>query len=199
LDSLIKINQEIERMKLKKPTVENPRIKSLKLLAESHKLNALAEESKRFPKVALKLKSSYDYPNGPVLEQIQQNSMLISLSMPIWDGGAIASRRNAESAIAYSYEAKAHKIENELLRDWNKWSTELRYLKNIKEVAKKLRIEAEKVASINLKAYRAGQIKFTEVESANFKELEAEMNEVFVISKNFAALAHLHAISGWSL
>ena len=68
-----------------------------------------------------------------------------------------------------------------------------------KVVAKKLRIEAKKVALINLKAYRAGQINFTEVERSNLRELEAGMNEVMVMSKNFAALAHLQAISGWSL
>lgn len=199
LDSLEKINQDIANLKLNEPNLNNPRLQSLNLLAESHRLKARSEQSKRWPKVFLKLRSSYDYPNGPVLEEIQQNSVLVNVSMPIWDGGEISGRKSEENALATSYEEKAKKVKDELTRDWDKWSNELRNLKEIKVIAKKLRDEAKEVAQINLKAYRAGQIKFTEVERANLRELEAGMNEVLVMSKSFSALAHLQAISGWSL
>jgi outer membrane protein TolC len=199
LDSLVQINRNIKSSHLIKPNANNPQLKSLQLLARSHRLNAQSEQSRRWPKVLLKLKSSYDYPNGPELESIHQNSLLVSLTMPIWDGGDISARKGAENALAASYDSKAKKIKDELTRDWDKWSTELRNLKEIKVIAKKLRVEAQKVALINLKAYRAGEIKFTEVERSNLRELEAGMNEVLVQSRNFAALAHLQAISGWGL
>jgi len=152
-----------------------PQLRVYALMADAARLASAAVQSQLYPRIAVSGRSDYEYPNGPVLQTIQQNSAGASLSMILFDWGALGNdadsrRKQSESALKSLDQAGT-----DLARDWNKANDALRSLQAQQSLNQKSVAETEELATLTYNSYRAGRARFLEVESANFRALAAKV------------------------
>ena len=82
LDASLKAQPE----KLRESASEHPQIKSLDYAAQASRNAADAQSALLWPKIQFSARAEYLYPNGPILQTVQQNILSVNLSMPIFEG-----------------------------------------------------------------------------------------------------------------
>ncbi len=175
-------------------TIENARIKSLKDQSESLENHASSISKQRYPKVNLFVKSSLDYPNGPDLTPFNQNAVGITLSMPIFDGGELSHSAGEKQNQAL---ALSHQVLNEERNLNESIQLLLKRIDNLteqNEIIQKKIIESNEISKLLYKSYLEGHTTFIEVERANVKSREAQLNlstNVYQITFNLIQLANI--------
>ncbi len=175
-------------------TIENARIKSLKDQSESLENHASSISKQRYPKVNLFAKSSLDYPNGPDLTPFNQNAVGITLSMPIFDGGELSHSAGEKQNQAL---ALSHQVLNEERNLNESIQLLLKRIDNLteqNEIIQKKIIESNEISKLLYKSYLEGHTTFIEVERANVKSREAQLNlstNVYQITFNLIQLANI--------
>ncbi|MCB0378952.1 MAG: TolC family protein [Bdellovibrionales bacterium] len=193
-DSLDVILKSLEK-KISPGTQKPAQVVSIEKKIESAKEEVQIENSKYWPKISLKLKTSLDYPNGPQLQQIHQNTIGVNLTMPIYDWGERSGARSEKKARIAGLQAQKDKLERDIYRNREKLKLELENLKEQAGLVESLLQEANRVARINLSSFRSGRIQFTEVERANVKKFETQVRKLILKGQIFAKLSQIAAIS----
>lgn len=174
---------------------QHPLIRMQTASADSTRFLADSLRAGRLPKVALYAKSSLDYPNGPILDEINQNMVGLTLSMPIFEGGRSANKSAEKLKLVMAIENRREQARSEMIRDIHKANRQLRGLKQKIEFYKRLVSESEERAKLVYSAYRLGRSSFLEVQSANLQALDAKAqsatNEVQILFQ----LAYLASVS----
>lgn len=174
----------------------NPALAAQKKAQESAEQMAESQRAAHWPKVQLQARASLDYPNGPALEQVQQNTIGVSLSMPLIDWGRtddlVAQKR--QEALAASY--RRQQLANDLARDWRKGITQVGLLKEQKRIATAAAEEADRAAKLYYRSYTGGRIGLTDVQSANVRALEARVQVARVTAQLLNQVINLRALSG---
>jgi len=155
------------------PDASLPQPAQLDALAQGSRRQAKAQKALLLPKVQVTARASYDYPNGPVFETIQQNMVGVSASMPLFDWGRTLSQSRAASDQAQAYEKRRDRVVLDLQRDWLKTQDQLKSLEDQHELNRQSVAETKELAGLAYDSYKNGRIGFTEVEKANLKALQA--------------------------
>lgn len=155
------------------PDASLPQPAQLEALAQGARRQAGAQKALLLPKVQLTARASYDYPNGPVLETIQQNMVGVSASMPLFDWGRTLAQARAASDQARAYEKRRDQALSDLSRDWSKATDQLRSLEDQRSLNEQSVKETRELAGLAYESYKSGRIGFTEVETANLRALQA--------------------------
>ena len=156
-------------------SVENhPQLKIQSASQRSALAQAEAQKSSNLPTLNLQLRSSLDYPNGPTLEQINQNSATVSLTWSLFEFGATKKSVAAYEAEAKSAELLRSDAENSLLRDLEKAELKSKSLKAQIEEATKLRDQQKELSKLNYETYKIGKLGFSDIQAANIRLLDAE-------------------------
>ncbi len=163
-------------------------VESNRLIAESFKANQL-------PKLSLFLKSSLDYPNGPVLEQIHQNTIGVAITMPLYEGGKSSSESAEKENLARSFENRQNQARVDIIRDWNKAKDQLNGLRDKSGIYKNSVSESLEHATLVYSSYRAGKTSFLEVQTANLHALETRVQSTTNDVQMLIQLAYLASIS----
>jgi outer membrane protein TolC len=173
---------------------EHPSLVSAQRLAESVRFSAAAARSAFWPRLQLSARTSLDYPNTMVPETINQNTFGANLSWPLFDGFADRNRLESLKSQELSVQARQEQLARSLFRDWAKARDQLAALNGQMVLAKQAAFEAKELASITYRSYRAGALTYLELNNANYKVLEAELQLAKVqiqILMNQAVLASL--------
>lgn len=177
------------------PDPAYPGVKYYSRMAESSRNAANGVLASNLPSISLSAKASRDYPNGPVLEEIDQRMALAVVSFPVFEWG----RRGREE---WEYREKTKAFEErrdlasvELLRDWHKASDALAGLSVQREVNRQASAETAELARLTYDAYKTGQARFTEVQAANLRALQARVQEVRTKSETLVQLAVIRNLS----
>lgn len=165
------------------------RLTALDALAESSRLAAESHEAARWPKLQLYARSSLDYPNGPVLDQFNQNTVGLNLALPLFEGGRTRALADESRAQAQSLEHQRRQLQRDLDRDWDKVMARLDSLERQRAVAHEGAAEAEKIAELMFLSYKAGRTRYLEVQSANLRALEWNVNRALVETQLLIQLA----------
>ncbi len=195
LDTIESIIPTIEAQVRESPTTRSSEVKSLQLKAQSLLDEAESERSKNRAKIGLRAKTSIDYPNGPIEESFHQNTVGVTLTIPLINWGANTQAFEAKRALARAEEAKANSRMDENLKTWKQLSLETVSLKRRLKISIELVKEAESVTKINRQSYQAGRIKFSDLESAHIRELEVKFEQLRIKSLIFSKLALLANLS----
>jgi outer membrane protein TolC len=155
------------------PDASLPQPAQLDALAQGSRRQAKAQKALMLPKVQVTARASYDYPNGPVLETIQQNMVGVSASMPLFDWGRTLSQSRAASDQALAFEKRRDQAVSDLKRDWLKAQDQLRSLEDQRALNQQSVAETMELAGLAYDSYKNGRIGFTEVQSANLRALQA--------------------------
>jgi outer membrane protein TolC len=174
------------------PADTDPQLQTYAYLADSARFSAAAVQSELLPKVTLSAQAGYENPDGPILQTEQQNIVSLSLSMPIFDWGQIVSDSEAKEKQAEVYQKNWSQAKADLWRDWNKGGDALRSLRFQQKINDTAVSETQELARLTYKAYRAGTVRFLEVQTANFQSLNAK---VLAVSNDVQMLMQLSVLS----
>ncbi|MCC6137585.1 MAG: TolC family protein [Bdellovibrionaceae bacterium] len=174
---------------------QHPLLKMHSAAAESLRLTSESFSANTLPKLSLFLKTSIDYPNGPILENINQNTVGLTLSMPIYEGGRSTSDAAEKQNLAVASDNRREQARIDIYRDWQKAKDQLKGLRDKREIHDDSVRESIERAKLVYGSYRAGRSSFLEVQSANLHALEAKVQATTNDVQILIQLAYLASIS----
>jgi outer membrane protein TolC len=110
-----------------------------------------------------------------VLETINQNTFGANLSWSLFEGNGDRNRAASYHSQELSAQARREQISRSLFCDWAKAHDQLTALNRQRELAAQAASEADELAAIAYKSYRAGSLTYLELQNANYKVLEAKL------------------------
>lgn len=173
---------------------KNPQTLAMNQMAQASRLAAESASSAHWPKIQLMAKTSWDYPNGPVLERFHQNTVGVAATLPLFEAGKITHDVAEKNAQADANERRRDQIQSDIMRDWQKSSDQLKGFIAQREINKKSVFETEELAKLTYTSYKNGRSSLLEVQSTNLRALEAKVQTVRTevqILMQFAIMASL--------
>lgn len=174
---------------------QHPLVKMHSAVAESLRLTSESFRANTLPKLSVFLKTSIDYPNGPILENINQNTAGLTLSMPLYDGRRSSSEAAEKQNLAMASDSRREQARIDIYRDWQKAKDQLKGLHDKREILDDSVRESVERAKLVYGSYRAGRSSFLEVQSANLHALEAKAQVTTNDVQILIQLAYLASIS----
>jgi outer membrane protein TolC len=174
----------------------HPNLASLTQLAASARLAAASARENLWPKVQVSAKSSIDYPNGPIIESINQNSFGATLNWPLFEAGASRDRANDSREQERAALLRRDQQETDFQRDWDKTTDQLVNLAEQRRLSEEAAAESDELARITFTSYQSGAVTYIEVQDANYRALEAKIQLARTkvqMLMNLAVLASLAA------
>jgi len=153
----------------------HPSLVASQKLAESAHYAIMSADSAFWPRLQLTARTSLDYPNTMVLETINQNTFGANLSWSLFEGNGDRNRAASYHSQELSAQARREQISRSLFCDWAKAHDQLTALNRQRELAAQAASEADELAAIAYKSYRAGSLTYLELQNANYKVLEAKL------------------------
>lgn len=171
-------------------------MKTYAYLADSSRYAADSIHSDLLPKITLSAQAGYENPDGPILETVQQNIISVSASMPLFDWGQVVNDSAAKEKQAQAYEQNWSQTKMDLWRDWNKAQDSLASLSYQEKLNDTAVSETEELAKLTYTSYRAGTVRFLEVQTANLQALDAKIQSVSNDAQILMQLSVLSSLSG---
>ncbi|HRY29820.1 MAG TPA: TolC family protein [Elusimicrobiota bacterium] len=157
------------------PDTEHPQRMALLQTAESARRAARALAGGGGPVLQFSARTSLDYPNGPKLETIHQNTVGLSARLPLFEAGKSKREAEEQNEQAAALEARRDEAAVELDRAWRQAHDQIKGLTAQLEIARRSVDETEELARLTYDSYTAGRSSFIEVQSANLRALEAKV------------------------
>lgn len=171
-----------------------PEIMSLKLQADAARSSARAVRAGHWPTLQLAAKSSRDYPNGPVQQEINQNQVGAVARWSLFEGGRVIREVQAQESLARATEERRRQREEDLHRDWQRAREQLAGFMEEEIINRESIEQRRRLAELIYDTYKLGRATFLEVQAANLGLVQAQVqsvkNEVDILSQ-LALLASL--------
>ena len=177
------------------PDLASPSLRALEETAQALNLAAEALESARGPKLLFSARSSLDYPNGPQLYAFGQNTAGVSLSLPLFEKGKTLAQANERRQLSEAGTRTRAQLELDIRRDWDKAQNQLSALFYQQKINIEAIAEAQDLAALMYRAYKDGRYTYFEVESANLRTLEAQLQAAETAAQILSQEALLASIS----
>jgi outer membrane protein TolC len=172
-----------------------PEILSLAFQAQAARDSAQAVKAGHGPSLQVSAKTSLDYPNGPLHEQINQNAIGAMARWSLFEGGRIKKETREQEALARSAEERRRQTEEDLRRDWQRAREHLIGFKEEEAIAAQSIERHEKLAKLVYESYLAGQNPFLEVQAANLGLLNAHVQSVTIEVNILSQLARIASLT----
>lgn len=196
LDTLSQTLSAEDRGHFTEPDEKQPSLRSLHLQADAATSLADSQIAGLYPTVRVSASARWQYPDQVLLNSVEQNAFLISLSMPLFEMGQtrhLAGEARAQADSARLQEAQAR---TNLDRDFRK----ARLLVNSLHTQQRLAVDdvahSEEAARLYYRSYRGGKINLTDVEAANNHALNSKVNSARIGAQILMQIFALQAISG---
>jgi len=177
------------------PGSDHPEVRSQELTALAARQSAESESSRLWPQINVSARTSLDYPNGPILQRINQNTISASLSFPLFEWSRTRRAADQKMGDAVAAEYRRSQLESDLLRDWRKAKEQLTALRDQLQINRQTVSEAEEQAKLSYATYRLGRISLVDVQNANLRVLEAKVQTARILTQLLMEEAQLQALS----
>lgn len=177
------------------PSDDHPEMQALNHEVESFRLASESEKSGLWPKIQLQAKSQYIYPDVVIPKNIIQNTLGVTVSVPIYEGDATRSRSALKLSEAMSSEYHKKQRLSDLTRDFSKARDIITSLYSQKLLSEQSVRDAYVVEHLTYQSYKAGKIRYLDVQDANLKLLETEVNHAQIESRILMETANLSYLS----
>lgn len=195
LDSTEKILQVVVKKEKATLAQNHPELVSLEKTAQASRSAVQSAEGGYWPKIQIYAKSQLIYPNVVIPEQTQQNIFGVALNLPLFEGTLTpkqSSQRRSEALVA---DLQREQKRRDFIRDWNKIRDGLINLKRQQKINQQNVAESKKIERLTYESYRSGRVRFLDVQSANFRLLEAQVNAVEIDHQILEQTASLEYLS----
>jgi outer membrane protein TolC len=195
LESLEKSLEELQGAESASFNDAQPQLQMAKAAAEAARRQAAALESGHWPRLQVSARSSYDYPDGPVLETIQQNSFAVSATWPLFAFGQVDKQVKEQENLGLAADARAVALTTDLRRDWLKSHDRLKALRDKKLLEEQSVTQTENLYKLIYNAYQNGSSSLLEVQTAELKALESKVRLASTETQMLIELAVLSSLS----
>ena len=185
------LNESIRR----RPDSQYPGVRFYSRMADSSRNAANGVLASNLPALSVSARATRDYPNGPVLEEINQRTWMAVVSFPVFEWGCRGREEWEQREKTKAYEERRNLAMVELLRDWRKASDALAGLDIQGGVNRQAAAETAELARLTYDAYKTGQARFTEVQAANLRALQARVQEVRTKAETLVQMAIIKSLS----
>ncbi len=127
------------------------------------------------PTVQLSAKTSRDYPNGPVLESIHQNTVGVSASWPLFEFGRTPDQTAEQKGLIRSLEKQREQTLDDLQRDWSRARDQLAGLRVQQTINEQAVQETQLLQRLTYESYKAGQVNYLDVQTADLRILQSSV------------------------
>jgi outer membrane protein TolC len=173
----------------------HPRMRALLALVEMARRQADAAYALHWPRGSVGAKQSLDYPNGPVLEQVNQTQFTAGIRVPLYSFGAVADQVDAGVAQAKAAGERGDAAVTELERDYAKSRDRLAALKAERGLLEQRSAQAEDLQNLVYRAYKIGGANYLEVQSSGLRSLQAGLDLAVAETQMLIELANLSALT----
>ncbi len=174
---------------------QHPRAQAFLELAEAGRRSADGLGSAHWPKVQLLARTSWDYPNGPVLETVHQNTAAVNLSWSLYEFGRVVNQTAEQQRTADLNEEQARQAAAELQLAWRKSRDQLAQARDLLDLDRLAVSDTEELARLVYQAYRTGRSGYLDVQSANTRALAAKVQAVHTKVQLLVHLATLESLA----
>lgn len=172
-----------------------PELRAGALAARAARETAASVRSGRGPTVQLQARASRDYPNGPVHESVQQNTLGAAARWSLFEGGRSVREAAEQESLARAADARRAQTEDERRAAWAQARDRLAGLLEEEEVQARLTERRRDIAETVYDAYQAGRASYLEVETANTALLNARVQGARLTVDILTQLAWLDRLS----
>lgn len=194
-DTLKKFIKYDNKIITKNDLDQHPLIKIHSSNAQAMRATSEGLSSNNYPKITIFAKTSIDYPNGPVLESIHQNTIGLNLSIPLFDKGRTGLEATEKMNMAVASDNRREQARVDLFNDWEKSKDQLKGLQDKIIIYQKAIVESEERARLIYSSYRFGRSSFLEVQSSNLHALDLKVQSTANDIQILIQLAYLASIS----
>jgi len=175
LDPIDQSRSELDGAAQMKFDSTHPQLETLAALARAAEETAASLKSGHGPSIQLSARVSRDYPNGPIFESFQQNTVGVSASWPLFESGRVVKDTKEQQHLAESAKKQRNQSAMDLERDWEKAHDQLRGLLAQKPINEKSIVETEELSRLTYDSYKVGRSSYLEVQTVNLQALEAKV------------------------
>lgn len=174
---------------------DHPQLKAFAEMAESSRHMAAAAQSGYWPRIQAGARASYDYPNGPLQEQVQQNTFTVGAVWPLFSFGQTGKQVKEQQDLALSQESKQVLALSELKNAFQKSRSRLAALKAQRSLDRQSVDASDQIYSLTYSSYRNGGARYLEVESSQAKALETKIRLAQTETQMLIELALLSSLT----
>jgi cobalt-zinc-cadmium efflux system outer membrane protein len=178
------------------PDENQPQIRGQEYLAQSSQFSAESQKAKLWPIVQISAGTALAYPNGPIPEQINQNTVALSLTMPLFLGDPTGHQVAAKLQDAEAAKYRKAQLQTDLNRDFSKSKELLASLLEQRALAVKDVAQSQEAAQLYYSSYQAGKINLIDVQTADNLALQAKVGAARIDAQILLQLFTLKALSG---
>jgi outer membrane protein TolC len=175
--------------------INHPQIMMLTRLAEASQQVAAALNTGHLPKFNVSAKASIDYPNGPILEQIQQNTVSVTGVLSLFEFSRIVNQVKEQEFQTKSVEEQRAQAILDLKTQWNQAQDQLDQLKKIEQLDLQAIQETEVLAKLVYQSYRTGRANYLEVQAADLHAIGAKNQDARTQVQILMQLAILNSLA----
>ncbi len=150
---------------------------------------ALSYSAALAPRVTLNGGVYWEYPNGPIHEDIINGRAGVNLKVPLFEAGKSKQAAAAQERQSEAAQYKQQDSEAELSSLFYSSKSLLTSLAAQEELTKKIIETCAKTAALTYEAYKAGSVTFLDVDNANLNLLEAQTALADIYAKRLNSLA----------
>lgn len=178
------------------PGEKHPSLASEEFRAESAQKAASSQLAILWPMVQVSANTSLEYPNGIIPESVYQNTFMVSLSMPLFEGFHAHHLAEEKMREADGAQFRKQQVKINLDRDYIKG---IEMLGNLRVQQKLAETDVERSATaarLYYESYKLGRINLIDVQSANNRALTAKVNAARIDAQILSQLYLLRYLSG---
>ena len=153
----------------------SPRLASLQALSRQYEYASLGYSAAVWPRVGLTGGAYWEYPNGPLQEDVFLGRAGVSVRLPLFEGGKNKQQARAQRQTAQAVQENRAELEKNLEALFYSSRDRLASLDVEEDLARQLVAAAQKSAALTYEAYKAGSVTFLEVDDANLSLLQSRI------------------------
>jgi outer membrane protein TolC len=199
MDSLQKSLADDARVEISEPDDSHPQIHSEELLAQSNEFQASGVKSGLYPTLTFSARAALEYPNEILLQQVNQNTFSVNLSVPIFEMNQTLHRAHEKSREADSARYQKDQIRIDIQRDFAKSKELLASLREQQLLAEQDVENSAEAARLYYEQYKAGKIYLIDVQTANNRALLSKVSKARIDAQVLNEIDNLRALSGKEL
>lgn len=178
------------------PDDDSPQLKSQEYFVQSLELVSKSLAAGAYPQLQISARTSLDYPNGPILETINQNTFFASLTFPLFEFDRTHHLAAEKANEAESARHRMNQLRTDQNRDFFKAKELLSSLREQKKDSEESARQSEILAKLSYESYRFGRINLVDVQVANVRSLQAKVDLARINAQILAQLIALKTLSG---
>lgn len=153
----------------------SPRLASLDSLVRQYEYTSRGYAAAVWPRVGLTGGAYWEYPNGPLQEDVFLGRAGLSVRLPLFEGGKNKKQALSQLKTAQALQENRAELEQSLEALFYSSRDRLQSLDIEEDLARQLVEAAQKTAALTYEAYKAGSVTFLEVDDANLSLLQSRI------------------------